>query len=273
MLNSISVITGSTNNLIVRRIQFFKRAFLALVIVFSSVSSNSCEAALELTLQKRGITKPGALGVALNLISLFGLDFGSQAANKMDLTVTATPTNVDFTLVGGAIEQDFDDILVINGSREVTLPDGNTAIQSLWKGQFALNLNAGQLSDDMSINGFIQHTHAPHATDQNFGPQLTFNTVVDADNEVNGFVHSKVASYSKLHPDFHYDVFKGAELTATVTGSVFEDITGYTFSSGAYHVPEPASCTLVAAISFCALGFRRHKKRLHKTSREKKISI
>lgn len=246
---------------VVNKPRFIRTASLSLVIVLLSASSRPCEAALQLSFQKLGVTKLGALGVVVDLVSLFGLDLGSPAANKMNLTVTSTPTHIDFVLVGGAIVQDFDDILTVEHTEQITLPDGNTAIQSFWKGEFALNLNAGQLSDDMSINGFIQHIHKPHESDSVFGPQLTFNSVVDADNEVGGFVSHTVPSYAKPHPEFHYDIFMGASLTATVTGSVFEDITGYTFSSGAQHVPEPASCTLVAAISFCALGFQRHKRR------------
>jgi hypothetical protein len=236
----------------------------ALMLGIIIMHAHPCRANLSITAVKTGKTILTVLDAAANLDQLFGLDLGGGEQDKMELTMSATATNVDIALVGGAILKDFDEVFRMTAQVQVPLPGGGTATANAWEVILAVNLDNGAINDGMSINGSIKHLVGPHAGDALQGPPLPFNLVVDADNATGGKVSATVASFMLAHPSIdHQDLFKGSSLTATVSSSLFvDDITGYTFSAGAMHVvPEPSTFILVATglVTTAVSAWRRKK--------------
>jgi hypothetical protein len=191
---------------------------------------------------------------ASDLVSLLGL--GSSAPTKLMFDFSATQTSVSLSLIGTAINSDFNDTFTGTATDTVTLASGGTATVGLWTYQLALNLENGAINDSMAINGFVKHAIGPHPGDDVNGPQLTFNLTVDADKAVatpaGQEVSASDAPKSLPHPGLtpaHSDILASAGLTATVVTSFpgfIDDINGFTFQTMAVHTPEPTMAFLIA---------------------------
>lgn len=227
---------------------------LAFALLFLGGFPQSSHAEYLQLISKLGKPVLIALGTTADLVTLFGLDVGGDPP-KMDLRVSADATNFSLTLTGGGITKDFNDIFTGTAYTSVDLPGGGTAEAAAWTFSLDVNLDAGTINDAISINGNVTHVIGPHLGDSLNGPQLTFNTLANADNAVDNLVTSTSPVKSGLHfgPAQHLDILRdpttepwvGAKLTATVSSTAFfDDITGYTFQTGAIHVPEPTSTAL-----------------------------
>lgn len=179
-----------------------------------------------------GLSIAVTLGNLIDVAQAFGSHRG-YTPGKLQINFNESTDFLSFSLVGRQITSKTENTFSFTGDN--------------WRVQFTINEYLGLINDDLSINGFVQHTIATHWMETPIGPSLNYNLFVDADNEKNSKVSARDSGEQEHPGRGHKDVYT-ADLTATVRSSFFADsITGYTFNLTAQHVSEPSLLFLIGA--------------------------
>ncbi|MDX2367136.1 MAG: PEP-CTERM sorting domain-containing protein [Colwellia sp.] len=220
------------------------------LLVISILTSSHASATIITKVKYLGIVKEIGTTV-VDLLELFdGAPFG-----KAQLKVSASDTVFNLGFIGTGFALDHTGSFSGITSERRSIGGGNMATVDLWEWSFNIFEDAGFFSDGLTINGFLEHVVNPrdHDIDTLPAPMLDFGVMVEAGNAVNTPSGLKVtasdAPKEDTHPPKHIDRLTKADINANVKrrGVVIieSDISGYTFSLSAQHIPEPRTFLLL----------------------------